>query len=328
MYLGIDLGGTKTAIGIVAENGKITQRHSFPSIANDFVLYCDLLRENLDSFLQEFNLSYDNFTAVGVGCAGQIEINTGTIFHSPNLNWTNAPLGQTLSELFKEAKVTVDNDVRAATLGEYLFGLESRPSIYANIFLGTGIGSGIIVNDRILRGYSNSAGEIGLTSIDFNGPRHSSGNRGVYEYYGSGTALERFGRELAQSQLEDSPRKLGGQRLCDRVESIEIITGKLVGDLAVSGNPDAIKLVQNVAQNIGVGIANVINFLNPEVITYGGGLSEIGPILVDTMISTVQERAINTAVKNTIIQKANLGNDAGIIGSAFLHRVDKNGVIS
>ena len=112
------------------------------------------------------------------------------------------------------------------------------------------------------------------------------------------------------------------------MESIEIITGKLVGDLAISGNPDAIKLVQNVAQNIGVGIANVINFLNPEVITYGGGLSEIGPILIDTMLSTVEERAISTAVKNTVIQKANLGNDAGIIGSAFLHRVDKNGVIS
>ena len=121
-----------------------------------------------------------------------------------------------------------------------------------------------------MRGYTNSAGELGLTSIDFNGPRHSSGNRGVYEYYGSGTALERYGRELAQSQLEENPRQLGGPRICDKTESIEAITGKYVGDLAADGNTDAIMLVKKVANYIGAGMANVINFLNPQVITYGG----------------------------------------------------------
>lgn len=327
MYLGIDLGGTKTAVGIVSENGEIISRHTFPSLANDFELYAKMLSEQLELFLKDQNLNLDHIKAVGVGCAGQIEMKTGTIFHSPNLNWSDAPLGGTLRELFSEAQVTVDNDVRAATLGEYLFGLQERPSVYVNIFLGTGIGSGIIIGDRILRGHSNSAGELGLTSIDFNGPRHSSGNRGVYEFYGSGTALERYARELAQCQLEENPRQYGGPRLCDKVESIEAITGKVVGDLAIAGNSDAVQLVKQVAQHIGVGIANVINFLNPEVITYGGGLAEIGPILIDAMQSTAKERAIGTAYIRTKILKANLGNDAGIIGSAFLHRVDQNGVI-
>ncbi|MEE2924134.1 MAG: ROK family protein [bacterium] len=328
MYLGIDLGGTKTAIGLVENNGLIKQRHSFPSIANDFEEYYESLENQIELFFNKHKLNIDQVKAVGVGCAGQIELSSGTIFHSPNLNWSNAPLGNKLRKTFVNASVTVDNDVRAATLGEYLFGLSSRPTVYINIFLGTGIGSGIIIGDRILRGYTNSAGELGLTSIDFSGPRHSSGNRGVYEYYGSGTALERYGRELAQSQLEENPRQLGGNRICDKTESIEAITGKYVGDLAADGNTDAIMLVKKVAQYIGAGMANVINFLNPQVITYGGGLAEVGPILTDTILETVKERAISTAYEKTDILKANLGNDAGIIGAAFLHRVNESGEIS
>ena len=101
-----------------------------------------------------------------------------------------------------------------------------------------------------------------------------------------------------------------------------------IGDLAIDGNTDAIMLVKKVARNIGVGMANVINFLNPQVITYGGGLAEVGPILTDTILETVQERAISTAFEKTAILKANLGNDAGIIGAACLHRVNKFGDIS
>ena len=328
MYLGIDLGGTKTALGLVDNDGNIKHRHSFPSIANDFDGYYSSLENQVSIFFKKYDFNIEQIEAVGVGCAGQIELSSGTIFHSPNLNWSNAPLGNKLRKTFVNANVTVDNDVRAATLGEYLFGLSERPSVYINIFLGTGIGSGIIIGDRILRGHTNSAGELGLTSIDCNGPRHSSGNRGVYEYYGSGTALERYGRELAQSQLEQTPRQLGGQRICDKAESIEAITGKYIGDLAIDGNTDAIILVKKVARNIGVGMANVINFLNPQVITYGGGLAEVGPILTDTILETVKERAISTAFAKTAILKANLGNDAGIIGAACLHRVNKFGDIS
>ena len=328
MYLGIDLGGTKTALGIVENDGQIKHRHSFPSIANDFDEYYESLESQIAIFFQKYELHIGQVEAVGVGCAGQIELSSGTIFHSPNLNWSNAPLGNKLRKTFVNANITVDNDVRAATLGEYLFGLASRPSVYINVFLGTGIGSGIIIGDRILRGHTNSAGELGLTSIDCNGPRHSSGNRGVYEYYGSGTALERYGRELAQSQLEEKPRQVGGPRICDKAESIEAITGKYIGDLAIDGNADAIMLVKQVAEYIGAGMANVINFLNPEVITYGGGLADVGPILTDTIFETVKERAISTAFEKTDILKANLGNDAGIIGAAFLHRVNKFGEIS
>ena len=328
MYLGIDLGGTKTALGLVNEEGRITHRHSFPSIANDFQKYYESLEDQIAMFLNKYELNIKQIKAVGVGCAGQIELSSGNIFHSPNLNWSNAPLGDKLRNTFANAKITVDNDVRAATLGEYLFGLSERPSIYINIFLGTGIGSGIIIGDQILRGYTNSAGELGLTSIDFNGPRHSSGNRGVYEYYGSGTALERYGRELAQSQLEENPRQPGGPRICDKAESIEAISGKFIGELASDGNADAIMLIKKVAVFIGAGIANVINFLNPQVITYGGGLAEVGPLLTETVIETVRERAIATAFNKTSVLKANLGNDAGIIGAAFLHRVNEVGEIS
>lgn len=325
-YLGIDLGGTKTALGIVNNKGEITHNSSFPSVPNDFETYYLTLEKEIRAFLEASDIK--SVKAIGVGCAGQIELKEGLIFHSPNLNWTNAPLGAKLRESFPDAKVTIDNDVRAATLGEFLFGMEKRPSIYINIFLGTGIGSGIILHNRILRGHSNSAGEIGLTSILHDGVRSSSGNRGVYEYYASGTALGRYGKEMAQEQLEESPRNVGGPRLCDQVESVEAITGKLVGELASQGNQDAVGLVKKVAYFIGVGMTNVINFLNPEVITYGGGLSGIGNILTDTMISTIKERAIATAFENCKIQPASLGNDAGIIGSAFLHLVDEQGKIS
>lgn len=316
--LGIDLGGTKTALGFVGENGVISSRTSFPTIPNNFDAYYQKLEEQIIAFLKFCGFAPEKLTTIGVGSAGQIELESGRILFSPNLNWQNAPLGQKLKQSFPNCIVTVDNDVRAATLGEYLFGFDKRPSSYINIFLGTGIGSGIIINNRMLRGFSNSAGELGQTSIKYDGPKAPNGNYGVYEYYASGTGLTRLAREMNQ----ENPDCFGESIISDQQ-----ITGQFIAEKATQGNTNAIELIQKVGFFVGVGISNVINLLNPEVITYGGGLAQVGSLLTDAMIQTAQERSIPSAFAKTLIQPAKYGSDAGISGAAFLHLIDSDGNI-
>lgn len=325
-HLGIDLGGTKTAIGLVNAQGKIYSKASFPSGNLDFDSYYERLENSIENFLKEQGLNRSSLHSIGVGCAGQIELDTGLIYHAPNLNWTQAPLGKCLRNSFPEAIITVDNDVRAATLGEYLFGLKKNSTIYLNVFLGTGIGSGIIIHDRILRGASNSAGEIGLTSINFAGPKASCGNFGIYEYYASGTALERMAREEIQEEIRKT-RVDDPDSFAFHFGSPEFIRGSEISKLAESGHSKSQELIKLVGEFVGYGLANVVNFLNPDTITYGGGLSDIGPLLIDSMKKSLTERALASAMAGMELRPASLGNEAGIIGSAWLHLVDPEGKI-
>ncbi|MCO4783385.1 MAG: ROK family protein [Candidatus Cloacimonetes bacterium] len=324
--LGIDLGGTKTAFGIVDKSGKVTHRHEFPSASTGYNDYIKQLIHEIQTFFDSNNLQISDLKNIGIGCAGQIELNTGKIFHAPNLGWRNVEIGRDLKEAFQNIVVTVDNDVRAATVGEYLFGLKSRPSSYINVFLGTGIGSGLILQNKIIRGASNSAGEIGHISIQHDGPLASSRNRGIYEYFASGTALGRYGQELAdvQSQFKANTSE---ERFYEALNGANSVDGKLVGELALSGNKDAIALVEKTAYFIGVGITNIINLLNPEVISYGGGLANLGDILIQPMIKTIQERSIPSALEKLTIVPTNLGNDGGIIGASHLHLIQDDGSI-
>lgn len=324
--LGIDLGGTKTAFGIVNNSGSVTHRHEFPSNSTGYDTYIKQLISEIKSFFKENNLQIDGLKNIGIGCAGQIELNTGKIFHAPNLGWRNAEIGKDLKNAFEDVHVTVDNDVRAATIGEYLFGLKSRPASYINVFLGTGIGSGLILQNKIIRGVSNSAGEIGHISIQHDGPLASSRNRGIYEYYASGSALGRYGKELAEVQSQVSPT-LSEERFYDAIKNHNTIDGKLVGQLALSGNKDAIQLVEKTAYFIGVGLTNIINLLNPEVISYGGGLANLGEILIQPMLKTIHERSIPSALEKLSIVPTNLGNDGGIIGASHLHLIQNDGSI-
>jgi len=324
--LGIDLGGTKTAIGLVDSSGTILERTSFPSGRDNFETYFQNLESTIRTFLESLNRNPNEISAIGVGCAGQIELQTGLIHHSPNLNWDEAPLGQRLRDAFPASSVTVDNDVRAATIGEYLFGFHDRPRIYLNVFLGTGIGSGIIINDRILRGASNCAGEIGLTSIQFDGPRASCGNYGIYEYFASGTALERLSKIEVQKEIQEGKAE-DDSSLAFHFGSPEFVKGSEVSRLAQEGNAKASQIIKTVGEFVGFGLANIINILNPDTITYGGGLSDIGPLLLDSMERTLRERALAPATAHLRLQRASLGNDAGIIGSAWLHLVDHEGKI-
>ncbi|PCJ19374.1 MAG: hypothetical protein COB02_08285 [Candidatus Cloacimonadota bacterium] len=325
--LGIDLGGTKTAFGIVNSSGKVTFRHQFPSSSNGYKTYIKQLITEIKSFFATNHLQLNDLKNIGIGCAGQIELNTGKIFHAPNLNWTNAEIGKDLRAAFSNVDVTVDNDVRAATIGEYLFGLKKRPSSYINVFLGTGIGSGLILQNKVLRGVSNSAGEIGHISIQHDGPLASSRNKGIFEYYASGNALGRYGQELFEVQSKYKPANSSQNRLYDQIKDYSSIDGKLIGELALEGNKDAIDLVEKTAYFIGVGLTNIINLLNPEVITYGGGLANLGDILIQPMLKTIEERAIPSALENLSILATQLGDDGGVIGASYLHLIQNDGTI-
>lgn len=326
VHLGIDLGGTKTAMGLVNNRGTIYARTAFPSGGMDFDNYYLRLEKAITSFLEEQQLEPLALESIGIGCAGQIELESGLIHHAPNLSWNEAPLGSRLRKSFPTVRVTVDNDVRAATLGEYLFGLEKRPTIYLNVFLGTGIGSGIIIHERILRGSSNSAGEIGLTSINFTGPRASCGNYGIYEYYASGTALERMARDEIQEELRND-KIHDPNSFAYHFGSPEFVRGSEISRLAETGHLKARNLIESIGALIGYGLANAVNFLNPDTITYGGGLSDVGPLLLDSMRKNLLERALISATKKLDLRQVSLGNDAGIIGSAWLHLVDPEGKI-
>jgi glucokinase len=154
------------------------------------------------------------------------------------------------------------------------------------------------------------------------GPKAPSQNHGVYEYYASGTALTRLGQEWFQKASSNHPLK---QKFS--VKDFREVTGPMIGELALDGNQEAIRIIRQIGVNAGAGIVNVINLLNPEVITYGGGLTDLGDFLIRPMLQTIAERAIPTALKAVTIKKAALGNQAPLVGAAHLYRIDSQGNI-
>ncbi len=306
--VGIDLGGTKIALGTVDEEGRLvgmlryeTDRRGGPgAVINQIV-------EGVRQLKREPAIS---LSGIGIGVAGQVDPETGGVIFAPNLDWHNVPLG---ADLERECSlpVVVTNDVRAAMWGEWLFGAGIGIGDLLCIFVGTGIGGGIVCGGKALEGCTNTAGEIGHMTVDLNGPLCHCGNRGCMEAFAGGWAIASRAQESVKADPASGSTilKLAGGK-------VENITAKTVAQGFFDGDTLAVEIIKEATDALAAGIAALVNALNPCRIILGGGLIEGMPELVSRIDEGVRRRALSAATARLTVCASKLGNDAGIIGAA------------
>lgn len=285
--VGIDLGGTKIALGTVDEEGRLvgmlryeTDRRGGPgAVINQIV-------EGVRQLKREPAIS---LSGIGIGVAGQVDPETGGVIFAPNLDWHNVPLG---ADLERECSlpVVVTNDVRAAMWGEWLFGAGIGIGDLLCIFVGTGIGGGIVCGGKALEGCTNTAGEIGHMTVDLNGPLCHCGNRGCMEAFAGGWAIARRAQESVKADPASGSTilKLAGGK-------VENITAKTVAQGFFDGDTLAVEIIKEATDALAAGIAALVNALNPCRIILGGGLIEGMPELVSRIDEGVRRRALSAA---------------------------------
>ncbi|HYP46720.1 MAG TPA: ROK family glucokinase [Propionibacteriaceae bacterium] len=310
LSIGVDIGGTKVAAGVVDGHGAIVERlieatpsHSPAAVEDAIVRLVNQLR------------SRHTVESLGIGAAGWVDNAQAVVAFSPHLAWRQEPLRDRLRERV-ELPLIVDNDANAAAWAEYRFGAGRGSSVMVCVTLGTGIGGGLVVNGRLFRGSYGMAGEWGHMISVPDGHRCECGNRGCWEQYASGNALVREARELAGTQSPVAYRLLelvGGD--------VNNITGPGVTAAALQGEPIAIELLSDVGQWLGRGIANLAAALDPDLVVVGGGVSAAGELLLQPAQAAFDRTLTGRGYRpQARLVLAHFRNDAGLIGAADLAR--------
>lgn len=247
-----------------------------------------------------------------MGVAGQIEAGSGMVHFAPNLDWHEVPFQAQLSSACK-LPVIITNDVRAVTWGEWLFGAGRGCNDLICVFVGTGIGGGIVVNGKILNGCSNTAGEIGHLTVDLHGPRCTCGNYGCMEALAGGWGIARQARQAVSDNPAAGAKLLqlaGGEQ--------DEITARMVADAHKRGDALAGNLLQEAGEALIAGMVSLVNAFNPCRLILGGGVITGLPELIDRVRRGVRHQALAAATSKLEVHTARLGDDAGVIGAAAL----------
>lgn len=306
--VGIDVGGTKLAAGLVAADGSVLDRVRHDTPGDDAASIADLIG-TVAADLRDRHRVGD--VPVGVGAAGLVD-GQGLVRFSPNLPLTAFPLGKELSSRIS-GPVTVDNDANVAAWGEYRAGAArfARDSMLM-LTVGTGVGGGVVLGDRLVRGANGMAGELGHIAVLEGGPACPCGARGCLEALASGSAIARAAREAmaADRVAHDSP--LATVAPGD-------VTGKAVTVAAYAGDPQATAILATAGRWLGVGIASLIAAFDPEVVVLGGGAMQAGALLLEPAAQGAQERLLGRGYRDLPpIVAAGLGDEAGLVGAALL----------
>ncbi|MCM8818172.1 MAG: ROK family protein [Candidatus Omnitrophica bacterium] len=304
--IGIDIGGTYIKSGLVDENGKIINKQQLPTLAekNDKEIVLAQIEKSI-----EFAFESD-IEGIGIGTPGIVD-NEGVVYEAPNLpGWHNLNLKKLIEDKFKK-KVVVENDVNTIAWGEYLFGAGRGSNTMICITLGTGLGGGIVKDGKLLRGGKYSAIEIGHIPIDYKGPRCKCGNYGC---------IERFvGRDYIVERAVNGIKRGEKTKIYELVNGdLSKITPKTISDAYNLGDKFAESIWIDVGVCLGAMFSGLVNLLNPDLIVIGGGISQAGKILFETIEKTIKERAMKILSENLKIVPAGLGVDAGIVAAASL----------
>lgn len=303
--VGVDIGGTKLVAGVVTADGTVKGRgrRDTPSLRPETIV--DLVVELVAEVSEGAGRC-----PVGVGAAGIIDLD-GTVRYSPNIDWVDYPLREELSGRL-DTTVTVDNDANTAAWAEHRAGAAGHA--WANmvmITVGTGVGGGLVLDDRLVRGTHGLAAEFGHMIVDEGGPRCSCGNRGCLEAVASGTAIGRMAREEAIVHQIPSQSPLAGL-------AEEELTGKAVTRAAEEGDAFADSILRRAGSWLGVGIASLVNALDPEVVVLGGGALQAGERLLTPARDAFAERLMGRAHRPEVpVVAAQLGDDAGVVGAGL-----------
>lgn len=305
--VGFDLGGTTCKVGFFETSGKLLEKWEVPTDKRDNGSHIiPNLAENIKSYLGGKKISIDEVEGAGIGVPGAVTPD-GYVNKCVNLGWTDKrAVGDQMTELCG-FPVKVGNDANVAAMGEYFMGAGKGSQSMVMVTLGTGIGGGIVIENRLLVGFTGAGGEIGHIHVDDDETEECGcGNKGCIEQYASATGIVRMAHRMLLSESIDSP-----------LRHMEHISAKDVFDQAKEGDTLANKIADEVCDRLGRMMAIVANVINPEVFLLGGGVSKAGSILIEKLRPSFRENAFH-ACKDTRIMLATLGNDAGIYGGVGL----------
>ncbi len=307
--IGIDVGGTNVKIALVDDKGSILYSNSVPTRAEMGYEYTvNNIKQAIRDLMSETKVT--NIEGIGFDFPGQIDYKNGIVRLAPNIpGWVNIPIAKIIEDEFK-IPTRIDNDVHCAALGELNFGAGKGCENFICMTVGTGIGSGIVINGKLVRGASNAAGELGHIKLQMHeGPLCGCGDHGCLEAFASGPSIVAMAEEYILGGKSTKFRELasGGE-----------ITPFIVAEAAKQGDPVARRIFARIGEYIGFGLSSVVNLLNPEKIIIGGGVADAGDILLDPIKETIKKRAMVVAGSAVEIVPAKLGNTAGVIGASLL----------
>ncbi len=311
--VGVDLGGTKILAGVFTPQLKCLGKVKTSTKAMrgpDVVI--ERVARVVEDAVDECDLKMDQVRGIGIGAPGAVDPESGKVIFAPNLQgWTDVPLKKELEKELK-APVFIENDGNICTLGVHAFELESKPKNMIGVFIGTGIGAGLILDGKLHTGFNRTAGEVGHMVLEVAGPKCACGNRGCFEALAGRQAIFKKIQTLVKGGEKTVLSETLGPGLED-MRSGDLRKALRRGDKLVE------RVIEEAAEYIGIGIANLINLLSPEVVVLGGGVIDA---LEDEMMAIIVETAHDYALQGTDkgieIVPSRLGDDAGIVGGAVL----------
>ena len=309
--IGIDLERINVIKAVITDlRANIISRVERTLESTDFSMVVDLIIKTIRELINTSGIEIEKIAGIGIGSPGLIEYRTGKVIYSTHLGWKNMPLGASIQQEF-DIPVVVYSEANTPALAEQRYGAGKKAQDLIYITLGPGLGAGIIVNGKIYRGISGTAGEFGHIIIDPDGPLCECGNRGC---------LETLAAESSIIKRANEGVKQGKKTLIARLiqDSKQGITPEIVYEAALKEDKFAIEVIQKTAHYLGMGLINLVNLLNPEMIIIGGNISQVGDIFIEPLRKMIDSHALPTPAKIVKVVSSYFGKDAGVIGAATL----------
>jgi len=315
-YLGLDIGGTKILTGLADGEGNIitrSRRATEADLGEEKII--ENMLATIDDVLKKAGATADEVKTLGIASPGPLDSKKGIIIENANLSWKNVPLVEKI-ESATGIKTLLKNDANAAALGEKWFGSGKNVENMVYITISTGIGGGAIINKKLFSGVNDNACEIGHTVIDPNGPLCGCGNHGCLEAFAAGTSIAKRAREAAAAGKSKEMLELA-----DNI--IEDIDAVICAQAAYQGDQVAEDIFKNAGYHLGIGLGNVINTFNTEMIVLGGGVMKASDLFLDEAIKTMEEVALSGPLEMVTVKEAELGSDIGLMGAIAVAMEDR-----
>lgn len=308
MYIGVDLGGTNIAVGLVDESGRIISTASLPTQKErDYTAIVADMALLAKKVAADGGVSLNDVKGVGIGCPGTVDNSSGTVVYANNIRMDHAPIAQEFRRHI-DLPVNLENDANAAALGEYICYGEGA-ECFVFITLGTGVGGGVILDGKIFRGFNGAGAELGHATLIHNGKPCTCGKRGCWETYASVTALIEQTREAMEAHPESM--------MIQWAKEHGKINGRTAFECAKLGDRIATDVRDQYIEYVAEGICSIVNIIQPNILAIGGGISREGAVILDPVREYVGKYDYNKHMPKTDIRIARLFGDAGIVGAAM-----------